>query len=369
MRHLFIFLSACLLVSGMATAQDDVSSSRRNAIVRAIEQVSPAVVTINVVDIQRQRALNPGFDDFFGLFERSPVRTREHRVESIGTGFLFTDQGHILTNYHVLQDADLIESVTLPDGRELAVEFVGADIRTDLAVLQAKAKDLPHVDIGVSHDLMVGEWVIAIGNPFGNMMADRQPSVSVGVVSANRRRVSRSVGGGERLYQGLIQTDAAINPGNSGGPLVNADGRVVGINTMIFSKSGGNQGLGFAIPADRARRVVEDIVQFGRRRNPWIGIRGDAVTAIVPQLLRQLDIRVGEGVLVSEIVTSSPAHAAGLRPGDVITEMNGEVITEPLEVDFLNWDLFVGDPVHLVVDRHGKKMAIRFQIEELPNNG
>ena len=283
-----------LVIMGCAAAES-IDASRRTAIVTAIEKAAPAVVTINVVDIQQERLANPFRQDFFGLFDfplRRP-RLRQRAVESLGTGFLMDERGHILTNYHVLQGADLISSVTLPDGRELEVDFVGADERTDLAVLRAKGEALPFIKLGNSEDLYIGEWVIAIGNPFGTMMRDPQPSVSVGVVSANHRRVSSTIGEGDRLYQDMIQTDAAINPGNSGGPLVNALGEVVGVNTMIFSQSGGSQGLGFAIPIQRARRVAEELISFGRRRNPWVGFHGEAVESMSAYTRREFGVRGG----------------------------------------------------------------------------
>lgn len=367
MKHLII-TPLLLLLAGGASAQSDIDTQRRSAIVTAIERVSPAVVTINVVNIQRTAVLDPRFDEYLRMFGFAPfggMREVEREVQGIGSGFIFDTSGHILTNYHVLQGADAIASVTLPDGRNLDVEFVGADERTDLAVLRAKGENLPNMRFGNSENLLTGEWVIAIGNPFGNMIEDPQPSVSVGVVSANHRRVSREVGGGERLYQDLIQTDAAINPGNSGGPLVNASGEVVGVNTMIFSNTGGYQGLGFAIPINRARRVAEEIIEFGRRRNPWLGFRGEALEELRPQTLQEMGIRAGKGVLITEILKTSPAYAAGLQLGDVVLELNSEQVDDPLDVDFLNWGMFVGDSVELLVERHGKRSKVAFVIEEL----
>jgi serine protease Do len=355
-----LLVVAALAVPGTAGA-DPISESRRTAVVTAIEKVSPAVVTLNVVEYQRERVIDR---DFWGLF-RHRLRTQDRAVEGIGSGFIFDRRGYILTNYHVIQDADAITSVTLPGGQQLEVELVGTDERTDIAVVKAKGDDFPFIKLGTSKGLMIGEWVIAIGNPFGTMMADPQPSVSVGVVSANHRRVSREVGGGERLYQDLIQTDAAINPGNSGGPLVNADGEVVGVNTMIFSNSGGYQGLGFAIPIDRVKRVAEEIIQFGRRRNPWIGIHGEPVGELSPQVLHQMGIQVETGVVVTEIYRSSPVHEAGLDLGDVILTMNGVPVTHPSEMDFVNWDLFIGDEVTLEVDRLGSRKSLQFNIVEL----
>ena len=364
-RHLFLSL-ALVCCAAAAEPQDDLYAGRRNAVVRAIEKVAPAVVTINVVEFQRERVVDPFFFDFWDHFAPRGPRVRERKVESIGTGFLFDQEGHILTNYHVIQGADAIASVNLPDGRDLEVELVGFDERADIAVLKAKGEDLPFIPLGDSEDLLVGEWVVAIGNPFGLIMRDPQPSVSVGVISANHRRVSRDVGAGERLYQDLIQTDAAINPGNSGGPLVNVAGEAVGVNTMIFSSSGGNQGLGFAIPINRVRRVADELIRYGRRRNPWLGFHGQAVGELTRYSLRELGLTVRDGVLVTELMRACPAVDAGLQLGDVVVEINGEAVSHPIDVDLATWSLFEGDPVTLLVDRRGTRLQVVFKVKELP---
>lgn len=355
-----------LLLAGRAFAQSEVDASRQTAIVKAIESVGPAAVTVNIVEIQTERLYDPMFEEFYRYFGAAgpQPRVRKQAVQSMGTGFFFDDQGHIMTNFHVIEGADY-GTVTLPDGRELEFDFVGGDERTDVAVLKVKGENLPHVRLGDSDSMLVGEWVIAIGNPFGMMMRDPQPSVSVGVVSAVHRRVSRDVAGGERLYQDLIQTDAAINPGNSGGPLANAAGEVIGMNTMIFSNTGGYQGLGFAIPINRARRVAEEIIQFGRRRDPWMGFRGEAVRELAAYSLRQLGITAESGVLVTEILPETPAYEAGLRPGDVILKMNGESIEYPADVDYITWGHFVGDRISVEIDRQGKRQDVEYEIREL----
>jgi len=275
---------------------DSIDASRRNAIVQAIEKAAPAVVSVNVLQIQKERVLDPLSRDFWELFNFGPryrvvERERRQEIKCAGSGFIFDRQGHVLTNYHVIESSGQVASVTLSDGRELEAEVVGADERADVAVLRVKGDNLPTTTLGASTGLLTGEWVIAIGNPFGMLMKDAQPSVTVGVVSANHRRISPSVGGGERLYQDMIQTDAAINPGNSGGPLVNARGEVVGVNTMIFSQSGGSVGLGFALPMDRVKRVAEEIIQYGHRRDPWAGFKVEDIAALREDFLRQLALR------------------------------------------------------------------------------
>lgn len=361
-------LVAVLLLPSQLLA-DEIGDSRRNAIVTSIERAAPAVVSVNVALLRAQRRLPPMFDDFWGLFDmpRPTYQIEKRRMNSVGSGFIINPQGYILTNYHVIEGADEVVSVTLPDGRELAVQVVGADERTDVAVLRVNdPKQLPSVGLGDSDDLLTGEWVIAIGNPFGTLMKDPQPTVSVGVVSANHRRVSSSIGDGERLYQGMIQTDAAINPGNSGGPLVNARGQVIGINTMIFSQSGGSVGLGFAIPINRARRVAEEIIQYGRRRDPWAGFKVEDVQSLPPAILAQLDVRVDHGCIVRNIIKGVPAQLAGLQPGDVIVAINGNRVDNASDIDFVIWDLFVGDRCRLTVNRKGKNGAIEFPIQEIP---
>jgi serine protease Do len=349
--------------------QSNVDSSRRNAIVQAVEKASPAVVSINVVQMQREPVLDPFYRDFFNFFGgiAPRYRVRERELQSVGSGFVFDNQGHILTNYHVIEGADGIASVTLPDGRSLDVHLVGSDPITDLAVLQAEGGSLPYVPLGDSEDLLIGEWVIAIGNPFGLLMSDSQPSVSVGVVSANHRKVNPQIANGERLYQNMIQTDAAINPGNSGGPLVNASGAVVGVNTMIFSQSGGSVGLGFAIPINRAKRVAEEIIQYGRRRNPWAGFKAQNLSDIDPDALQRLGVRAKSGAMIVSIVDGCPAHRAGLQNGDVITSINGQPVRQPEDVDFVFWGLFIGDKVHLEVQRADQTIPIDFLIVELRN--
>ena len=346
--------------------QDPIDASRRNALVEAIENTGPAVVTINVISIQRERAVDPFYFDFFDPFgfHRRGRQPRERRVESVGTGFFFDDQGHILTNNHVIENAHEI-AVSLPDGRTLDVQLVGQDNITDLAILKVASENVPSAPLGDSDDLYIGEWVIAIGNPFGILMNDPQPSVSVGVVSAKNRRVVPQAAPRRRLYQDMIQTDAAINPGNSGGPLVTARGEVVGVNTMIFSDGGGSVGLGFAIPINRARRVVDEILQYGRRRNPWAGFHVTDVRGLQARVAQHLGIQTDQGSLVERILEDSPAYRAGLRVGDVITAIDGEPVVSSADVDYAIWSKFVGDTITLEVERRGQTREFTFDIVEL----
>lgn len=365
-------LLSVLIMSGVAmsaVAQKSIDETRDNAIVRAVKRAAPAVVSVNVVQIQRVGTLDP-FWDLFNPGTGYHVEERARELRSVGSGFFFDAQGHILTNYHVIEDADAVKSVTLPDGRELPVDVTGYDKHTDIAVLQAHGPNLPYLKLGTSNDLMTGEWVIAIGNPFGPLMNDPQPTVTVGVVSANHRRLSPSVAGGDRLYQDMIQTDAAINPGNSGGPLVNAKGEAVGINTMIFTKGGGNNGLGFAIPIDRAKRVAEEIIRYGRRRDPSPGFVVEGIGELRQDIqgqnvLDQLGIRARSGCLIVKILKSCPAYLAGLNVGDVITAINGAPIRTKSDEDFAIWSLFVGDSVTVKADRQGEPITVTFPVKEI----
>ncbi|MFA6243147.1 MAG: trypsin-like peptidase domain-containing protein [Candidatus Hydrogenedentales bacterium] len=362
-RIRFVTLAAVLALN--AAAQQSIDQSRRTAIVTAIEQVSPAVVSINVIELRAQRQIPPRLRDFWDMFDLpGPYAVQQRRMNSVGSGF-FYKEGYIITNFHVIEGADKVASVTLPDGRELEVTVAGVDERTDVAVLRATASSTPSVALGNSDDLLTGEWAIAIGNPFGPLMSDSQPTVSVGVVSANHRRINPRVGGGERLYQGMIQTDAAINPGNSGGPLVNSRGQVIGINTMIFSESGGSVGLGFAIPINRAKRVAEEIIQYGRRRDPWTGFKVEDVASLSAGAIAQLGISSPSGCVIQNILRDCPAYAAGLRPGDVVIGVNGQRVQSSSDIDFAVWDLFVGDPIAVSAERSGQVLEFKFQIQEL----
>ena len=359
-------LALSVLGTLSALAQAPIDDSRRNAIVRAIEKAAPAVVSVNVIQVEAERVLEPFSRDFWDLFYSRPkILLREKPLNCVGSGFFIDNNGHIVTNYHVIEGADKVASVTLADGRVLDVELVGGDKRTDIALLLAKGANLPSIALGDSNNLLIGEWAIAIGNPFGVLIEDPRPTVSVGVVSANHRRISPSIGEGERLYQDMIQTDAAINPGNSGGPLVNANGEAIGVNTMIFSPSGGSVGLGFAIPINRVRRVAQEIIQFGHRRDPWAGFKVEDIAGLHSDFRAQLGVAVDTGCVVVNLLTTSPAYQAGLRPGDVILGINGQHVDTSVDLDFAFWNLFVGDTVTLDIDRGGQRSQIHFRIEEL----
>ena len=318
-------------VSDLRSVAGSLADSRTTAIVRAAQSVAPAVVTISVLRRERT-ATRSFFDDYFLPFRET---------QGLGSGVIINAQGTVLTNHHVIEDAYEI-LVTLPDGRDFEARLVGTDPRTDVAVLAVQdAADLPSAPLGTAEDLMIGEWTVAIGNPFGRLISNAEPSVTAGVVSALGRHIVPG-GGEEGFYLGMIQTDASINPGNSGGPLVNALGEVIGINSSIFSRSGGSEGLGFAIPIDRAVRVAQDLVEHGEVRRAWIGVEVQAVEADAFGRSR--------GVRVARTSPGSPASTAGIRADARLLTAAGQRMATPLDFEAVMLDLRVGDRIQIGVE-------------------
>ncbi len=345
-------------------SEGSIEASRRNAIVVAAEEVGPAVVSINVLQTQVVRSRNPFFfDDFWNDFFYP--RSYKREVQSLGSGFIISGEGHILTNEHVVRDAEEI-TVILEDGRELEATILGLDRKTDLAVLKVEAENLPTSSLGTSRNLLIGEWAIAIGNPFGYLLDDTQPTVTVGVISAVERDI-KITRGEESIFADMIQTDASINPGNSGGPLVNSRGEVIGVNTFIFTKSGGSLGMGFAIPIDRAKRVYQEILQYRKVREPWIGIHPQDLT---PSLRKGLNIDENGwgGVIVADVESASPASKAGIVRGDVITEINDERIRSAQDWEGILLDVQVDNKISLNVFREGTYRKIELLTVPLPTD-
>ena len=325
-------------------------SARRTAITQAVERVAPAVVTVQTESVERV-ATDP-FEYFFG------GRSAERTQAGIGSGFITRADGVVITNAHVVAGAARI-SVALRDGTTFPARLVGADELNDVAVLKIEANGMPIAPLGASGDLMVGEWAIAIGNPFGFLLGNTEPSVTTGVISAvGRNLIGRAEGGG--AYLDMIQTDASINPGNSGGPLVNALGEVIGVNSSIYSPSGGSVGLGFAIPINRARRIADDLLAHGTVRRPWVGIKLQLPRGGDPRALLQA------GATIATVVPNSPAARAGIAPGDQIIRAGDRVIRNPFEWDALLLELRVGESVPLVVRREGRDRTVDVPIADLP---
>lgn len=347
-------------------------NSRQNAITRAVARVSPAVVGINVTQVQRFVRRNPFYNDpYWGSLFPELYRDRiyERKVESLGSGFIISEDGYIITNQHVVENAAEI-LVTMTDGRQQKAELIGEDRLTDVALLKLSGKNFPYIEYGHSDDLLVGEWVIALGNPFGLFQLNDQPTVTVGVISAVDRDWGRTQDG--RLYLDLVQTDAAINHGNSGGPLVNALGQVIGMNTFIFTGSQyqeGFIGIGFAIPIDKIHQVVDEIRQSGTiDRKYWVGIYD--LHTLNPRIIAALSLKVKEGVIVTQLDPSGPAYKAGLREYDVIVEVGNKAVKSVEEyVNLLNnLDLRVGSELKFKVIRDEKALNLKVVLDPLPES-
>jgi len=321
----------------------------------AVDKASSAVVNINTAKVVTVRP-HPFFDDpvfrqFFGGAD--DLITPRQRVEtSLGSGVIMSEQGFILTNHHVIQGADAIQ-VSLQDGRLAQAKLVGSDPDTDVAVLKIDMKKLPVITLGHSDNLRVGDVVLAIGNPFGVGQ-----TVTMGIVSATGRNKL-----GINTFENFIQTDAAINPGNSGGALVDAEGNLVGINTAMFSRSGGYQGIGFAIPTSLAENVMKEILQHGRPVRGWLGVEAQAIT---PQIARALELDDTRGVVVVGVVRGGPAHRAGLQPGDVIVAIDGKKIAEARQALLAISSRKPGSRVKLEVLRNGKSLTLEATAIERP---
>jgi len=293
-----------------------ISDTRRSAITRAVERVAPSVVTVQTEQIERQ-PVDP-FESFFG-----GGQTESRVVPGLGSGFIVRSDGVIVTNAHVVANAQRI-SVMRRDGSVFPAELKGTDEANDIAVLKINASSLPVVSLGNSDAMLVGEWVVAIGNPYGFVLGNPEPSVTAGVVSGVGRNLLAR-GEGSAAYFDMIQTDASINPGNSGGPLVNADGEVIGVNSSIYSPSGGSVGIGFAIPINRVRHVVDDLLAHGVVRRPWIGVRLRYPRTDNPREA------LATGAVIATISPGSPAATAGLQSGDAIVRVGTRVVRNPYD--------------------------------------
>ncbi len=326
-----------------------------------VKKVTPGVVKIVTTSTVRNPSFQqwPGFEDpfwrrFFGdefgqMFRGHPQPFREH---GLGSGVIVTKDGYILTNNHVVDNADQVR-VTLQDGREFTAKVIGRDAKSDVAVVKIDAKDLPVVPMADSAKVQVGDVVLAIGNPFGVGQ-----TVTEGIVSATGRG-----GMGIEDYEDFIQTDAAINPGNSGGALVDIDGRLIGINTAILSGSGGNQGIGFAIPSDLARSVMTSLVKYGHVTRGYLGLMIQDVT---PDLAKEFQLKENRGALVGDVVPNGPAAKAGFRDGDVILEFNGRPVANSLQLRLQAAETAPGTTVPVKILRDGSTRNLEVTLKKLP---
>ena len=347
---------------------DDLSErldrSRRTAITNAVEVASPAVVSVNVTELRQVRvrdpfAGDPFFEYFFG--RRQQGRVVQQEVQSAGSGFVISPDGYIVTNDHVAGNAAEI-TVAFPNGETLQATLVGTDPESDVALLRVEPpQPLPYLQFALDEDPLVGEWAIALGNPFGLFEA-AEPTVTVGVVSAVGRDFPVQDG---RVFRDLVQTDAAINRGNSGGPLVNAFGEVIGMNTFIYSQSGGSVGLGFAVPAYRAARIVEELRENGFvDRAFYTGLN---VRTLTPRIAKALGLSTAQGLVVESVDADSPAYAARLQPYDVITAFDGEAVPTAAEAEALLSDRRPGDTIRLRVLRDGRPLDLALTLGRAPD--
>jgi serine protease Do len=359
-RHVSWVLS--LVIVGLSLVAAPVSEARDppGSFADLVERLSPAVVNISTTQLVESRGpldllpqLPPGhpFEDFFKEFQRPDGEERKRRATSLGSGFVLDKSGIIVTNNHVVEDADEI-NVIFQDGERVPAELVGLDNKTDIAVLRIDTdRELVTVEWGNSDAARVGDWVVAIGNPFG-----LGGTVTAGIISARGRDIRAGP------YDDFIQTDASINKGNSGGPLFDLDGKVIGINTAIFSQTGGSIGIGFAVPESLARPVIDQLITYGRTKRGWLGVRIQSVT---DEIAEGLGLEAAQGVLVAEVPEGGPAHGAGIQTGDVILSFDGKTVDDPRQLSRVVAETAVGKVVELEVMRDGEKRTFDVKLGEL----
>jgi len=323
--------------------------------VELAKQLKPAVVNVNTKRVEE--GMPPlkgpmGRDDQFQQFFKQYFGNQRRTVRSLGSGFIINPSGYILTNNHVTDKATEIH-VKLADGRELSAKVVGRDPKTDLAVVKIDAKDLPVVPMADSDKVQVGDVALAIGNPFGVGQ-----TVTEGIVSATDRGNV-----GIEAYENFIQTDAAINPGNSGGALVDIEGRLIGINTAILSRSGGSQGVGFAIPSNIARNVMESLIAHGHVTRGYLGV---LIQNVTPALAQEFKLKNQSGALIGDVVDDGPAAKAGFKPGDVVLEFNGKPVTDSRHLQLAVAGTKPGSQVTVEILRNGEKKTLNVTIKQLP---
>jgi serine protease Do len=345
-----------------------ISSPWENVFIKVYEKVGPSVVNISAVRVVKYR------DDFFSFRFRSPFGKdpfeeffkpfspeRKRKERSLGSGFVVREDGYILTNYHVVKRAEgkKVKVTMKIKGKEknLEGEVVGSDPLTDLALVKVKAKDLPALKLGDSNKLKIGEWVVAIGNPFG-----LEYTMTKGIISAKGRDMYIE----NREYRDLLQTDAAINPGNSGGPLVNLRGEVIGINAAIASPIGSFVGVGFAVPANKARDILESLIEEGRVVRGYLGV---AIQLLTPELARTFGVEEEAGVLIAGVMEKGAAEKAGLKKGDIVKEFEGERVKTPKELQRLVSRVKPGRKVKVLVIREGKEKVFEMKLGKMPEEG
>lgn len=346
---------------------ESVTNSRRNAITSAVSKVNPAIVGINITQTQRYIERNPFFDDpffsrFFGRSGRG--RVREYDVHSVGSGFIISKDGYILTNHHVAGNASKI-IITMTDGKEYEAEIIGSDMVSDVALLKIEGNNFPYLELGNSDDVIIGEWVLAFGNPFGLFDKNAKPTVTIGIVSNAGINFVESDQPYNRVYREMIQTDAAISSGNSGGPLVNALGEVIGMNTMIWSTANSNAGsgsigIGFAIPINRVKEIVNILKKDNKIERDFF--TGMEIKAIDDQIAEYLKIDKKDGVIVYSMKRNSPAEDAGFEPGDIIVSIDDYKIIRDEDYYIVINDAITGETLNFEIIRDGKKKNLKLKL-------
>lgn len=351
---LFIFSGSVLIAQNNS---DDITRQRRNIITETVEKVSPAIVGINVTEIRQYQDPfssffnDPFFKQFFG------GRSTDQKVKSLGSGYIISADGYIVTNDHVAGNASEI-TVTMTNGEHYPAKLIGSDPASDIALLKVDQSGLPYVQFGNSDDVIIGEWVIALGNPFGLFELNDKPTVTVGVISATGMNLEPIQ---NRSYLDMIQTDASINGGNSGGPLVNSVGEVIGMNTLIFTAgTQGSIGLGFAIPINKVKRVVEELKEKGKiSRDFNIGM---GIQSIDEGLAQYYKLKTTKGVIVTQLMANSPAAKAGLEVGDIITKINNYNVGNENILKGIFQEFRTGDTITLHILRDNSPMDLKMKL-------
>jgi serine protease Do len=343
-------------------SDNDITISRQNAITKTVQKVSPAVVGINVTEIQKYSSPFDSFfnDPFFSQFFGGNG-SYSQKVKELGSGFIISPDGYIVTNDHVAGNATEI-TVTLTNGKEYKAKLIGSDHSTDIALLKIDAKDLPYVTLGNSDNILIGEWVIAFGNPFGLFNLNDKPTVTVGVVSSTGMNLEPM---DNRYYLDMIQTDAAINGGNSGGPLVNSIGEVIGMNTLIYTAGGvqGNIGLGFAIPINRIKNIISQLKKYGKvDRDYNIGMK---IQSIDQGIANYYHLQSSRGVIVVQVLPNSPASVAGLKEGDIIVQVNNFLINNEQTLIGVFQQFSAGETITLKIIRDNNILYKKMTLEKI----
>jgi serine protease Do len=347
-----------------AQESDQLAGSRQNAITRAVAKLSPAVVGINVIAVQQVRYRDPFsqfFDDpFFKPFFGDRVYNQE--VKELGSGFIISPDGYIVTNDHVAGNGTDI-TITITGGKQLKAKVVGTDPATDICLLKVEGKDLPYVTLGNSDDVVIGEWAIALGNPFGLFEINDKPTVTVGVISSTGMKLGQLQ---NRYYRDMIETDAAINGGNSGGPLVNSSGEVIGMNTLIFTGGQSNTyiGYGFAIPINKIKKIVIDLKKKGKIAHDITA--GFDVQPVDARIAQYFGMKQPQGVIVSDIHSGGPAEAVGLKVGDIVLEVNGEKVNSDSDILSVMVELSPGDILKFKIYREHKTIDVALKLAATP---